>query len=274
VEKGEVTITAKGFASDDMLSDLAHSKGKVAKLTIVDAGQFNTKSTMVKPDADQPSLLPDDEDQADEGDTPDTSAQLDDSDGLHDEDQSKPDAWNGGHQSRMAGYAQMRNPFTVGNGTPQQSEDWDGGWLEADRDEGAPAVDPNLGGDPVETAEPDAETETDESATDAPDPQTDQDETEPQGEPATLEDTQNQGVDAACDGAGPDDNPFDGGTDEYLAWDKGLTEGRKQIAELRKSGYDARGDGMAPTRCTWKKGTPEHGFWMQGYEQAKKDEQD
>jgi hypothetical protein len=236
---------------------------------------------MVKPDADQPSLLPDDEDAAPGDDAPDTSVQLDDSDGLHDEPEvDVPSSeWNGGYQSRMAGYAQMRNPFMgEGNGTPEQFQDWDNGWIEANASDDAPDIDPELGADPAPEA--DAETETDESATAEPEASTDTAETAPDDALSKAErgeDDQSNyiaGVDAARDGAGPDDNPFDAGTDEYLAWDKGLTEGRKQIAELRKSGYDARNDGMAPTRCNWRKGTPEHGFWMQGYEQAKKDEQD
>lgn len=266
VDKGEVTITSKGFASDEMLTDLAHSKGKTAKITVVDAEQFNRKSTMVKPDADQPSLLPDDEDDTPGDDAPDTSVQLDDSDSLHDApDENLPSSeWRGGHQSRMAGCAQMRNPFTEGNGTAQQFEDWDSGWLVANDDDSAPDIDPELGADPA----PEPETSTDTAET-APDDALSKAE---RGE----DDQANYiaGVDAARDGSGTDDNPFDGGTDDYLAWDSGMTSGLKQIAELRKSGYDARNDGMAPTRCTWKKGTPEHGFWMQGYERAKKDEQD
>ena len=58
VEKGEVTITSKGKASDEMLQDLANAKGRVAKLTIVDARPFNEVSTMQVPDPDQPDMLP------------------------------------------------------------------------------------------------------------------------------------------------------------------------------------------------------------------------
>lgn len=278
VEKGEVTITSKGFASDEMLSDLAHAKGKTAKLTVVDERQFNEKSTMVKPDADQPSLLPDDEDpdagdQTDAADEPtadEQAAQLDDSDGLHDEvpaDEPEvdpaPDEKVAGYHARMQGQPSSSNPHE--DMTSTEREEWYLGWKEADAKDDAPDI--------VEP-QPDPEPEKADTETAEADSATDQGDTAPDDGDFDPQPFKVQGLEAAANGAGPDDNPFDGGTDEYIAWDEGFVSGRQQIAGLRQQGYQARQDGMAPTRCTWNKGTREHGWWTEGYEQAKKDEQE
>lgn len=115
VDKGEVVITSKGFASDEMLTDLAHAKGKVAKLTVVDAQQFNKEGKMPEPEPDQPDMLPEGDDDPGEkisateankalqesimsaddisATAEEMDAQLDDADDLHaDEPDTEPEA--------------------------------------------------------------------------------------------------------------------------------------------------------------------------------------
>lgn len=347
VDKGVVTITSAGHASDEMLVDLAHAKGRTAKITVVDAQQFNQHGQMPKPDKDQPDLLPDDE-KADEGSDRDgmsdaeidataaeMDAQLDDTDGLHDQDADDDGVsreWKAGNESRWAGYAQMRNPFMgEGNGTAQQFTDWDDGWRAADDQDDVPKVDETLGADPspdgdeetsaeyregwdarmkagpqhenpykgkhgkaqeradwsagwvdadedetapsMETGEvpqPDQETPDTDVTTDADDSAPDAEQvSDAEWDPQTFKDA---GTKAALEGAGPDDNPHDGGTEVHNAWAEGYAKGQEGVEELRSAGYKARKGGMAPNRCTWKADTPERTLWMEGYNLAKSEE--
>ena len=87
-------------------------------------------------------------------------------------------------------------------------------------------------------------------------------------------DAYREGLDAVGAGTSPDECPYDGGTDEFMAWKEGYSEGMEQADNLRSEGYDARKDGSAASRCSHKEGTPGHKFWHEGYAMRKKEEAD
>ena len=279
VDKGIVQITSSGFASDEMLTDLAHAKGKVAKLTIVDERQFNEKSTLLVADKDQPSLLPDDEDTAigealkNARTDADITAEMDaaeaelDGDGMEEPDDlhepETPDQsteWIGGFQSRMGGFAQSLNPFFGDGGTKEKFEDWDSGWLEANGSDDAPDVDLDLGQVPVADESPEVSTE----------PEIAQVSSEADPDLGDLTPMQH-GQQARLKGDGPDDNPFDGGTDGHAEWAGGYEAADAEIQTLIEAGRKAGADGEDKKKCPWKKGTDGERFWLEGWVAGKPD---
>jgi len=356
VDKGEVVITSKGFASDDMLTDLAHAKGKIAKLTVLDAEQFNKKSTLLVADKDQPSLLGDDgDDQADhlsddelyrraveivrkerkcstshiqralaigynkasrlvermevekvvsaadhvgkrevligdgsasDDDIADISAEMDEAESAMDEPDDlhvESDAQKGGFASRMAGYAKERNPFDVNEDEQSSWSDWNDGWDAADRSDGAPEVDPDLGNTPVED-DPQDFPEVDEpvevEGDQDPEPEDDQpapeiepeveDEPEPEAEP-DAENALADGQQARLKGSGKDENPFDGGTDGHTAWAEGWSSADGEIKQLVADGYKAGFGGKSKSDCPWKKSSDGERFWLEGFANGQAD---
>lgn len=251
VDKGMVTITSAGYATDEMLTDLAHAKGKVARLTVIDEGQFNAKSTQVKPDKDQPPLFGDDADE-------------------------KPDAPVEGaiaDQLREAGYDVKED--ADGNQEIEAPADAE---AEAEVDqEAADAETPENKGDAVEEApndqepiksdEPEITSEPEgENGQMSPDDAADAQEAAP--EPDKV-DPYEAGQQARVEGLGPDDNPHDGGTEDGTAWAEGYTDADGEIDQLIEQGYEARKDGLAPERNPWKAKSRENGWWQQGYDKAK-----
>lgn len=359
VDKGIVQITSSGYASDQMLTDLAHSKGKVAKLTVVDERQFNEKSTLLVADKDQPSLLPDDEDGAagendhvsdedmyaravalvksdgkcstsyiqrklaigynkaakfiermeaegivsaandvgkreiiegddlSDQDVEDIGAQMDaeadgmdEPDDLHDPEPDAPvadpasDERVAGHYARMSGEGQMTNPYLGGTGSEVEFSDWDSGWLEADASGDAPEivdnaveVDDQAEGDGADVdqgaAKSDEETQSDDTETQSGDPATDDADNAPDlGDLTPMQ----HGQQARLKGDGPDDNPFDGGTDGHAEWAGGYEAADAEIKTLIEAGRKAGADGEDKKKCPWKKGTDGERFWLQGWE--------
>ena len=246
VEKGEVTVTSKGTASDDMLSDLAHAKGKQCRLTVLDNSQFNTDRREAEVQPDQKGMFDDEPEAAappageplEEGGEiidPETGEIL-----TPDDEQSTADA--------MAD-AIKADP----EATDEEKAALEG---EAEPD---PAEEVSTASADSVTENADTETGNDDSATDQAD---------------NGADPFQEGLEAAANNAGPDECPYDGGTDEFTSWHEGRNKGLGEIEGLKQEGYDARQDGMAPSRCQWKKGTKEHGWWMQGYDKAKAEESD
>lgn len=206
VDKGEVVITSKGFASDEMLTDLAHAKGKVAKLTVVDAKQFNEKSTLMVPDKDQPSLLPDDDEPAPDLDADDVE---------------------------------------------QMAADMDDDLDQMDEPDDLHEVEASDGDGTVESPEDEPEVDDDQAVPDAPD----DDGVTP------IEHGQKQRL----AGAGPDENPFDGGTAEFNEWAEGWAAADNDIKGLIDQGYKAGLAGKDKTSAKWKKGSDAERFWLEGW---------
>jgi len=77
---------------------------------------------------------------------------------------------------------------------------------------------------------------------------------------------------ARIDGKGPDDNPFDGGTDDYIAWSEGHAEADGEISQLVQQGYDARKEGKDESKNPWKAKSRENGWWLEGYNKAKNED--
>jgi len=244
VDKGLVTITSAGYATDEMLTDLAHAKGKVARLTVIDEGQFNAKSTQVKPQKDQPALFGEDADE-------------------------KPEAPVEGaiaDQLREAGYDVKEDADgnqeieAPADAEPDQETDD----AETPQNEGDAVEDGADDQEPIKSAEPEVESEpeSDESAPEQ--------EAEPEAAPEPDKaDPYEAGQQARVEGLGPDDNPHDGGTEDGNAWAEGYNDADGEIDQLKQQGYDARKEGLAPERNPWKAKTRENAWWAEGYDKAK-----
>jgi ribosome modulation factor len=353
VEKGEVVITSKGYASDEMLVDLAHSKGKTAKLTIVDVRQFNEKSTLMVADKDQGNMFPDQDDSqgdvgndhvsdddmyarvvalvkadqkcstsyvqrklaigynkaarfielmeadglvsapdhvgkreilSDEQSDADLAAGMDadldgmdEPDDLHEPEVSVEEPENsaeymGGFNSREHGYGQGLNPFFGDAGTEQQFTDWDNGWREANGMPGMIDVDPALGLPVDDTPEVEAEVEPDPVPEADPEPEAEQVEDaapEVSDEPDMGGLTPREhGQQAMVKGYGPDDNPFDGGTDGHASWAVGYEDAAEEIEGLVETGRKAGAANDPKKSCPWKKGTDGERFWLKGWSEG------
>jgi ribosome modulation factor len=304
VEKGEVVITSKGFASDEMLVDLAHSKGKTAKLTIVDVRQFNEKSTLMVADKDQGNMFPEkdepdpeataisdalkkartEKDIADEQFNAEVAAEMDaDLDGMDEpDDLHEPEAENDGDvyiveyssgwDSRESGYGQGLNPFFGSGGTEQQFNDWDDGWRACDGMSGMIDVDPALGLPVDDTPDVEPEVEPD------PVPEADLKPEVEQVEDAAPEVSdepylggltpREHGQQAMVKGDGPDDNPFDGGTDGHASWAVGYEDAAEEIEGLVETGRKAGAANEPKKSCPWKKGTDGERFWLKGWSEG------
>lgn len=91
----------------------------------------------------------------------------------------------------------------------------------------------------------------------------------PDGEP---EDYQNQGFQARLTGAGPDENPYDGGEQSHSEWVDGWTTADLEIDKLERQGYEARYEGQGPDKGPGEPNSDLRRFWMVGYEKAKEEQ--
>lgn len=206
VEKGVVTITSSGYASDEMLSDLAHAKGKTAMLTIVDARQFDEKSTMVQPTPDQLSLLPDDAEPAaemSEAEVEQIAAEMDEQ--LGDGDDLNSKEWIEGYEARMAGYHSQRSPYDIDS---KEREQWYLGWDAADKSGDAPEVDESLGLE--EKTAPADEGEV--------------------GDGESEAEVRGAGYDARTQGLAPTRCPWKKGSPEHKLWMEGYSKAKEEEA--------------------------------------------
>lgn len=236
-DKGGVKITLTGHADDEELVKINRVGKKVLKITVLDEQQFNENKRDMKPDADQPEMFNEDE---------------------------KPEAPVEGaiaDQLREAGY--------------DVKEDADGNQeieapTELEPETDAPETTDEAGGDDSngkmsdeEAAAQEAEAvAATEAAGEVSDGHDDAAETE-------FADPYEAGQEARASGQGPDDNPFDGGTEGFNAWAEGYTDADGEIEQLKQQGYDARKDGQAPDRNPWKAKSRENGWWQEGYDKAK-----
>lgn len=74
------------------------------------------------------------------------------------------------------------------------------------------------------------------------------------------------GQQARLRGDGPDENPFDGGTKDHIAWDKGYAEADKEATKVVGDGLKAAEAGEDRHGGKWKEGTDAYRLWMEGYD--------
>lgn len=75
------------------------------------------------------------------------------------------------------------------------------------------------------------------------------------------------GSTARLAGAGPDENPFDGGSDDAIAWSEGYDFTDDEINSLKDKGREAAEAGEDRHGGKWKEGTDARRFWMEGYDE-------
>ena len=271
IKDGTVTVTAKGIADDAALLALNSVGKKALKIVVADAEQFDQTGDRPEATPDQPSMDLDgdegegmsDEEIDDIASDMDTDlGDIEEPDDLHDEPEAEPasDERVEGYHARMQGQHSQRNPYDMD--TPAR-EEWYLGWKRADDDDVALDVEP---WPPEDDGKSDGEAEN----VDAEAPEADT-ETAPADAKAEIPDMppREAGQQARVKGDGPDDNPYDGGTDEHAAWAEGYTSADAEIQTLIDDGKKAGLDGAPKKDCPWKKGTDGERFWLQGYEQGK-----
>lgn len=69
--------------------------------------------------------------------------------------------------------------------------------------------------------------------------------------------------------AGPDENPFYGGTPDNVAWSNSYNAAGKHIEAVTSAGYDAGFGGQTRRGCEYDKGTVNHELWERGFIQGK-----
>lgn len=261
VKDGTVTLTAKGIADDGAVLALNHIGKKALKIVVADADQFDEQREDVTPMPDQNEMFPDGDDDSEmsDQDIDDIAAEMDDGldemeepDDLHDEPAS--DEQVEGYHARMSGQHSQRNPYDM---ETEAREEWYLGWKKADDgdealpeiEEWPPADEEKESGDAPETDENDA----------------DQQETAPETPDLPPE---KAGQQARLTGAGSDENPYDGGTEEHQAWAHAYHAADVEIKGIIDNGAKAAAEGKTAKDCPWKKGTDAEGFWMQGFNSA------
>lgn len=271
IKDGTVTVTAKGIADDAALLALNSVGKKALKIVVADAEQFDQTGDRPEATPDQPSMDLDEveRDGMSDEDIDDIASDMDadlgdieEPDDLHDEPEADPasDEQVEGYHARMQGQHSQRNPYDMDTSA---REEWCLGWKRADDDDVAPDVEP---WPPEDDGKSDGEAEN----VDAEAPEADT-ETAPADTEAEIPDMppREAGQQARVKGDGPDDNPYDGGTDEHAAWAEGYTSADAEIQTLIDAGKKAGLDGAPKKDCPWKKGTDGERFWLQGYEQGK-----
>lgn len=80
------------------------------------------------------------------------------------------------------------------------------------------------------------------------------------------------GQDARLKGAGPDENPYDGGSIEAGEWQGAYNDADEQIKSLISDGVKAADEGKTVKDCPWKSGTDGERFWLEGFNSVPKPE--
>lgn len=92
---------------------------------------------------------------------------------------------------------------------------------------------------------------------------------DPETKQVSTSDAHDQGLSARMEGAGPDDNPFDGGTDQHKSWKSGWTVADGGIKDVIQEGYDAGVAGKTRRACEYTEENPARPFWEEGFEKGK-----
>jgi hypothetical protein len=237
IKDGKVTLTAAGIADDGSVLALNHVGKKLLKIVVADPEKHDMQREGLEPDPDQPEMELDDDDT---GTTQDAADEAD-LENDPDFDKGEPEAVNLGDTdpekmgaaARAAGAKMKENPFE------KDTEDfnaWKAGWKSGAEDQ-TEAADENPDDDGTE-----------ENVGDNP------------GVMGRL---------ARMQGAGPDDNPFDGGTDDYLEWSNAWIATDKDVQGVVQAGRDEFvNGGDRDSRGGWKEGSDAHKFWLEGFDAA------
>lgn len=267
IKDGEVTITSKGIADDQVLLSLNHAGKKAVKIVVADAGQFDKERTHVAPDPDEPGLPGVKKDLTAGEVNGEPPAFEDDDDATFDDDAEQAegdqilsavehsDQWWGGYNSRMGGHDVKDNPF---DGRSTDGKDWKAGWTEADGREDAPEV--------KVVDEPAHDPATGEIIEDEPEP-CDCADRAPVGEYYRC---------PKCDAEWPPEEEPDA-IDELLDEDRGeAPEDEEQpdptedeIWDITEAGKKARADGHGPGSCPYPSGSKRMNAWLKGYHAQK-----
>lgn len=278
IKAGEVTITAKGIAEDDVVLTLNHAGKKAVKLIVADAQQFDQSRSNVPVDPDEPGLPGvKQEIQPEElgggGAFDDDVAEVDEPAAFDDDAEQqegaeilapKSDQWRGGYNSRMAGHWREENPFK--DGVSEAGDDWFDGWDAAhESGEGRSLNEKAIGqvaSDSTEMIDADGEVQNGDIEGDA--------------ENGAADDaTSDRDEEAGANTSGPADTldeilpPIDGGTAQTQQ--PTLTDEDKD--DLRAAGTKARKNGQAPKTNPYGKGTDHAALWLEGYNAEKAAEQ-
>lgn len=160
-----------------------------------------------------------------------------------------------GVNARRHGWHSDRNPHHIDS---QEREEWYLGWKHSDENEDSlPEVEmkaelPET--DQDETAEPD------DGQTDNAEPEGYQDE-----ETQEVLTPEKAGHQARLHGAGADENPYDGGTEDHQSWAHAYHSADVEIKKVIETGAKDAAEGKSEVDCPWKKGTDAERFWLEGF---------
>ncbi len=279
IKDGDVTVTSKGRASDGALLALNSVGVKALKIIVADDAQFDQHREQVRIDPDEPGMFEDDgsadgEFEADDdGDVLDpetgeltsagedtTQAVIDVVEGdLSNEEiqEQRQERVNAAHEFGRGSFDKDgdpdKNPYFEDRDDDLRSA-WFNGFYE--RKYEVEASDSESASD-TENKSQSAENDTDqgESITDS-----------AENEPDTSPDAYQAGMQHRSGDGARDENPFDGGTEEGLEWQKGYDAADQEIAKLFNAGYEAAESGKMPEDSGWKDGSDEQKRWMFGFD--------
>lgn len=267
---GSLAVKVAGFADDKALVELNHMRGKLLKITAVDESQFDQRRERVDTPGNQQSMFEDEQSDSDAGDV------LDAETGELLSGQQTSEQFDGGHKSRMNGYPKTANPFEPDT---VLYDDWEAGWLHGDAQPGAPDITPETD-DNSNDVDYDQETgeiieDTKTSGDDEGDQPGDAEREDPLDIPKFLKRTKDgdgverspfqEGQECRKNDGGSDENPYDGGTEEYNSWREGYGHASSEISKLFADGFVAAENGMDQNASGFKDGTFANERWLMGW---------
>jgi len=288
-DKGGVKITLMGQADDGELVRLNQVGKKILKISVVDAERFNEDQRKLEPEPDQPELPGAEPPAAGDLDQMDDEDDLHKSDGGPTESAAPPASVDRYEEAvaivrrdRKAATSHVQRGLQVGfNIAAELMDRMEAAGIvsEADSRGRRKYIEEETGDDGVEEAATAADVEeknadsaggAEMGASQSVDKQEVEqpEQVNPGYDP--VEHAFKNGQEAAARGAGPDDNPHDGGTDEHESWTNGRAAGLEEIQMLRERGAKAFADGLDGTSTNpWKQGSRERGWWAEGYDKAR-----
>lgn len=292
IEKQAIKITASGKADDQMLIDMKHSKGKLAKITIIDDAKFIEKSEEIQADKDQPEMFAEPDEMppvSDDG----MSDEMDSLDDIQDDDDDEMQDGLSAQQcydlllgefkpSAEFGPTDMTKSFPMSYAKATEIIDMldEAGLIETSDKKGKYKLISNKDTEPPHDPETGEIADDDQSISDFAKETSDAAHAEMSADSdidvQSLNDAEKEilkeGEAAAIAGAGKDECLYDGGTRPYMIWQHGLSTAYKQIEKVREAGENACAIDKPRDKCPWKAKSNEYIWWNEGYdrEEAKK----
>lgn len=249
-DKCNIKIMLAGRTDDEQLVALNRVGSKVLKIMVLDHEQFNAERNEIKPDADQPEMG------FDEYEKPEAPVEGAIADQLREAGYDVKEDADGNQEIEAPADAE-----------PDQTETQEAMAVEEDQAPDEPEVASEPEGENVKMSDEDAAAQEAEAVAATEEAGEVSDDHDDAGE-AEVADPYEAGQEARASGQGPDDNPFDGGTEGFNAWAEGYTDADGEIAQLVQQGYDARKDGQPDSKNPWKAKSRENGWWAEGYAKA------